>query len=65
MAGIFLIPKSGLQVRDPADGQPLPADGKTVRDSGYWRRRLRDGDVTLGKAPAKKSGTKAAAKKES
>lgn len=42
---------------------PLPAEGADVPDNAYWRRRLRDGDVTIiadEPAPA----TPAAKKKE-
>jgi len=46
---MILIPKPGLRVRDPQMGDALPADGREVVDSTYWRRRLRDGDVTQGK----------------
>ncbi len=60
MAGIFVIPKTGLKVRNPEDNQHLPEGGKLVQDNSFWRRRLRDGDVTLGKAPAKKTAKKEA-----
>lgn len=42
----FLIPKRGLTVRDPLNGQALPADGDEVNLTPYWTRRLADGDVT-------------------
>lgn len=50
-------PKDGvLQVRQE-NGEVLPAAGRTVTLTPYWRRRLRDGDVVRakpakGKAPA-------------
>lgn len=48
-----LKPAPGLIVRDPRTAQPLPAEGGTVPDNGYWRRRLRDGDVLPITVPAK------------
>lgn len=46
MSKQHLIPKAGLRVVDPATGKPLPAAGAEVEITTYWRRRLRDGDVT-------------------
>lgn len=40
---IEVRPADGFVVTDPATGNPLPGDGATVKDSPYWRRRLRDG----------------------
>lgn len=54
---IFVTPAPGLKVRDPRDGEHLPDKGKAVTDSPYWRRRIKDGDVTRGE-------TKAAASQE-
>lgn len=56
MPQIYVIPASGLLVPDPAvrgssEQVALPAEGKLVEDNGYWQRRLRHGDVTIGKAP--------------
>ncbi|MFC3674661.1 DUF2635 domain-containing protein [Ferrovibrio xuzhouensis] len=49
---MFLIPKPGLIVIDPATHKALPAEGKTVvGDASYWHRRLIDKDVTAGGAP--------------
>lgn len=36
-----------MHVRDPATKRPLPAEGKEVRESSFWLRRLADGDVVL------------------
>jgi hypothetical protein len=58
MPSIYVIPKNGLKVRHPDTGGYLPEAGALVEDSSYWRRRLRDEDVTLGEAPAKKKGDK-------
>ncbi|MEQ5770007.1 DUF2635 domain-containing protein [Halomonas sp. H33-56] len=40
-----LKPVRGRRVRDPLRGRPLRDDGEPVTLDGYWRRRLRDGDV--------------------
>lgn len=34
-------------VRDPTNGQALPAAGTSVEWNTYWQRRLREGDVSL------------------
>ena len=38
-----------LIVRDPLTKQVLSAEGKTVTDNTYWRRRFRDGDILINK----------------
>ena len=43
---VKLYPKPGLLIRDPAKGDYLPADGRTVELDIFWRRRLRDQEVT-------------------
>lgn len=50
---MYLVPAAGLNVIDPANGQPLPPEGKEVADTTYWRRRLAEGDVTEGSAQKK------------
>lgn len=55
---MYVKPAEGLQVRDPRNAVPLPAEGAEVPRSRYWVRRLRDGDVIEGKRP------KAASKKD-
>lgn len=52
----FVVPADGLQVRDPATGAVLPAEGAEVPLNTYWLRRLGDGDVREAIAP--KSTTK-------
>jgi hypothetical protein len=42
---MFVKPAPGLVIRDPDLLDLLPADGRAVPDSGYWQRRVRDGDV--------------------
>ena len=59
---LYLKPVEGRVVRDPQGGEPLPASGKAVPDTSYWRRRLKDGDAekttaqAIAKAVAKKEG---------
>ena len=48
---IHVVPKPGLQVRDPETRQPLQPDGAEKPRNGYWLRRLQDGDVTLANVP--------------
>lgn len=44
----FLIPKAGVRVVDPNNGQPLPERGAEVRGNReYWIRRVNDGDVAV------------------
>ncbi len=63
---IYVIPRPGLVVRDPAHGDHLPPGGRHVQETSYWRRRRDDGDVTFGKpaakAPAKPATATAPAK---
>lgn len=47
---IHVVPKPGLNVRDPENGHPLPPEGADKPRNSYWLRRLQDGDVTLGTA---------------
>lgn len=44
---MFVKPKDGLSVRCPVRGEPLPVEGAVVPDNTFWRRRLKDGDVSL------------------
>lgn len=54
---MFVIPAAGMKVPDPAHPKRspaylLPPEGREVEDSLYWTRRVRDGDVSVGTAPA-------------
>lgn len=49
---MFVKPKEGVLLRDPATQQPLPAEGANVPDTSFWHRRVRDGDVTIAEPPA-------------
>lgn len=42
---IFVRPKAGLKITDPATKGFLPEEGRAVEPSIYWERRLNDGDV--------------------
>ncbi|RJX35664.1 MAG: DUF2635 domain-containing protein [Desulfarculus sp.] len=59
-----LAPAPGLVVRDPETFAPLPPEGAPKPLNSYWRRRLRDGDVTQGQPPAAKPGRTPKAKEE-
>lgn len=53
----YLIPREGLTVLIPRGGRylmptPLPAEGASVELGTYWRRRIADGDVSVGEPPA-------------
>jgi len=53
----FIRPREGLKVRAP-DGSVLPAEGASIENNTYWRRRIIDGDVIIvivGKKAGKKS----------
>jgi|GEM_PF-1690854 len=50
MKKIYLIPRTGLSVPDPEARDHLPPGGREVKDSPYWRRRLRDREVSVGEA---------------
>lgn len=52
MTTITVYPVAGRVTPDPAMGDTLPAEGRTVPRDIYWIRRLNDGDVT-DKKPAK------------
>lgn len=53
---MFVKPAEGLSIRDPDLKDLLPTTGREVPESGYWLRRMRDGDVvdaSVTKAPTK------------
>jgi hypothetical protein len=53
MEAAFLVPVKGLLVRDPQTKEPLPENGEIKpmigADGRYWRRRLIDCTVKIGK----------------
>jgi hypothetical protein len=48
---IYVVPAPGEQVPIPGGGY-LPAGGKRVDDSPYWRRRVADGVCSIGVPPS-------------
>ena len=55
---MYLKPKAGLNVPDPARGDSLPAEGREVELTQYWQRRLNDGDVSEAAPATPKPTTK-------
>jgi len=55
---ITVVPATGRVVPDPEAGDLLPAEGREVLDSAWWRRRLADGDITLKTVKVKAQGAK-------
>lgn len=51
MKKLYLKPAAGLKVPDPVTGKPLAAEGEEKPDTTYWRRRIKDGDVAIARAP--------------
>ena len=49
---IYVIPADGREVRDPDTLQLLPREGALVPRNLFYARRIADGDVTEGEAPA-------------
>ena len=44
----FLVPKKDLLVRDPLSKTPMPEAGLLVDWNSFWRRRVKQGDCTIG-----------------
>ncbi len=44
---VLATPNQGRRIRRPEDGALVPAEGRVVAVSAYWRRKAADGDVTL------------------
>ncbi len=47
---MYITPKPGLLVRNPATGETLPAAGAEIPPGphkAYWLRRQKDGDVNI------------------
>lgn len=42
---MFIKPAPGITVPDPARGDALPPEGRTVEPTQYWQRRIADGDA--------------------
>lgn len=64
----YLIPNQPVVPFPFPSSRRLPAEGAWVLVDGYWRRRLRGGDVSEGKPPKppqpEKAKVKAKAKKD-
>ncbi|OWF79062.1 DUF2635 domain-containing protein [Yersinia alsatica] len=45
MTELHIKPAPGLTVRDPDSYEPLAAKGEKKPRTGFWLRRLKDGDV--------------------
>jgi len=56
----FVRPRPGLQLRDPATGEPIPPEGTIVEWSTFWARRIRDGDVEMGSVRKKRGRVRTA-----
>lgn len=54
MKTLFVTPKKGVVIRREDILKPLSTSGEAVPDTSYYRRRIADGDLTLGKEPSKK-----------
>ncbi len=48
-----LVPAAGITVIRPDTLRMLPPKGEPVEMNSYWRRRLKDGDVTEQATPPK------------
>lgn len=59
----FIRPRKGLRITDPESGQCLPEAGQLMPRSGFWLRRLDDGDVEQVAMPAVKAAAATEEKK--
>lgn len=50
---IFIKPKKGLRVLNPATMLPISEDGQKVSKNSYWTRRQLDGDITISEVAEK------------
>ncbi len=55
---IFVTPAQGRVVNKLVTKEALPSAGELVEDASYWRRRARDGDVTISKPQPPKAVTR-------
>lgn len=60
---MFVKPKDGRSVPDPARGDLLPASGRNVEESQYWYRREQDGDIEIVQPGVKAEPVKKATEK--
>ncbi len=60
---MFVVPSNKAQlVRDPISMMLIPEQGMEVPNSQYYRRRIADGSIKVGKPPSK--NVKPSSKKE-
>jgi len=52
----FIKPAPGIRIADPQSGEYLPEAGALMPRSGFWLRRLQDGDVLVAPAQEQKGG---------
>ncbi len=45
MQMIFVVPKEGMKLRNPATGKLLKSEGEKVLKNSFWLRRIAEGDV--------------------
>lgn len=58
---MYVKPKAGLAVPDPALSDYLPNTGRQVEDNQYWQRRIMDGDVEMAEPPKESAAAKSTA----
>lgn len=51
----FIRPARGIRIADPQTGEYLPEGGQLMPRSGFWLRRLKDGDVVETSPATRKS----------
>ncbi|AXF74865.1 DUF2635 domain-containing protein [Erwinia tracheiphila] len=56
MTELYIKPVPGLTVRDPDTYEPLAVNGEKKPCTGFWLRRLKDGDVVAVTAGTSKKG---------
>lgn len=62
---MYVVPTDNLKVFDVIRRDMLPPEGREVKVSNYWLRRVKVGDCVLGKPAAKTQAPKPQPKKES
>jgi hypothetical protein len=62
MADLYLKPAPGRRVLDPVTHEPLAPEGEVKPRTGFWLRRLKDGDVEDLAAPPQPHGSAVPAK---
>lgn len=47
MKKVLVLPVTGRRCKDPETLELLPEKGKKVYPTGYWKRRINDGDCVI------------------